>query len=284
MAASEDASVQQLDVIIVGAGVSGVGAAYHLGDRCPNKTYAIFEGRADMGGTWDLFRYPGIRSDSDLYTFGFSFNGWTGAKVLADGASILAYIKSTAKKFGIDKNIRYNHMVTSASWDSTENMWTLNVDLPGDKTATYKCCYLLMCSGYYDYRGGYFPDFPGKERFKGQLIHPQKWPADLDYVNKQIVVIGSGATAVTIVPELAKTGAKHVTMLQRSPTYILSVPAVDPISTFLQRWLPSSVSHFINRWKNIILGHWFVYYTRYAPNTIKNFIKLGNVYDITSRC
>ncbi|BDB45752.1 MULTISPECIES: flavin-containing monooxygenase [Mycobacterium] len=242
---------EHLDVVIVGAGISGVSAAWHLQDRCPTKSYAILEKRADMGGTWDLFRYPGIRSDSDMYTLGFRFRPWTERQAIADGKPILEYVKSTAAMYGIDKHVRYRHKVTGADWSSTENRWTLQIDNDGTP-ATIICSFLFLCSGYYNYDEGYSPKFPGSEDFTGPIIHPQHWPEDLDYQDKNVVVIGSGATAVTLVPALANSGAKHVTMLQRSPTYIVSQPQKDPIADRLNRVLPEKAAYTAIRWKNVM--------------------------------
>jgi len=241
---------EHLDVVVVGAGISGVSAAWHLQDRCPTKSYAILDKRENMGGTWDLFRYPGIRSDSDMYTLGFRFRPWTGHQSIADGKPILDYVKSTAAMYGIDKHIRFNHKVISADWNSDENRWTVHVDADGSER-TISCSFLFLCSGYYNYEQGYSPTFAGSEDFTGPIIHPQHWPEDLDYANKNIVVIGSGATAVTLVPALANSGAKHVTMLQRSPTYIISQPDQEPWAAKL-KWLPDDKAYTVIRWKNVL--------------------------------
>ena len=222
-------TIEHFDVVIVGAGISGIGAGYHLQQNCPDRSYVILEGRDDLGGTWDLFRYPGVRSDSDMHTLGYSFKPWTEAKAIADGPSILSYVRETAPEFGIDEKMRFQHMVTDAAWSSETSTWTVTAQVgpDGDKqTVTYTCNYLFMCSGYYSYKGGYEPEFPGSDDFTGPIVHPQKWPDDLDYEDKRVVVIGSGATAMTLVPAMAKTAA-HVTMLQRSPTYVVSRPATD---------------------------------------------------------
>ncbi|HYB39548.1 MAG TPA: NAD(P)/FAD-dependent oxidoreductase [Mycobacterium sp.] len=243
---------EHFDVVIVGAGISGVSAAWHLQDRCPTKSYAILEKRENMGGTWDLFRYPGIRSDSDMYTLGFRFRPWTGHQSIAEGKPILDYVKSTAAMYGIDKHIRFNHKVTGADWSSAENRWTVHIDADGTER-TISCSFLFLCSGYYKYEQGYSPTFAGSEDFTGPIIHPQHWPEDLDYPGKNIVVIGSGATAVTLVPALANSGAKHVTMLQRSPTYIVSQPEQDTIAAKINRWLPKDKAYTVIRWKNVVL-------------------------------
>jgi monooxygenase len=242
---------EHLDVVIVGAGISGVSAAWHLQDRCPAKSYAILEKREAMGGTWDLFRYPGIRSDSDMYTLGFRFRPWTERQAIADGGPILDYVKSTAAMYGIDKHIRLNHKVVSADWSNSENRWTLQVENNGVPT-TITCTFLQLCSGYYNYEQGFAPSFAGSEDFAGPIIHPQHWPEDLDYAGKNVVVIGSGATAVTLVPALANSGAGLVTMLQRSPTYIVSQPKRDKFAERLNRWLPEKQAYFAVRWRNVL--------------------------------
>ena len=211
-------AADHFDVLIVGAGLSGIGAAYHLQKNSPGKTYAILEGRAAIGGTWDLFRYPGIRSDSDMYTLGYAFKPWREAKAIADGPSILKYVRDTAQENDIEGKVRYGHQVRRASWSSADARWTIEAEVgPAKDVVRLTCSFLFMCTGYYDYAGGYTPQFEGAERFKGVIVHPQKWPESLDYAGKKVVVIGSGATAVTLVPEMAKTAA-HVVMLQRSPT------------------------------------------------------------------
>src|SRR6185295_8147496 len=219
---------EHLDVLIVGAGISGISAAWHLQDRCPSKTYAILERREGMGGTWALFKYPGIRSDSDMFTLGFRFKPWTSAKSIADGREILAYIKEAAAENGIEKNIRYRQEVTAAEWSDADNRWTVTVH-NGVEEVTMTCSFLFATTGYYNYAHGYSPTFEGSEDFSGTIVHPQHWPTDLDYAGKKIVVIGSGATAITLIPALVNGGAGHVTMLQRSPSYVGSLPAVDPI-------------------------------------------------------
>ena len=259
------------DVLIVGAGLSGIGAAHHLQQRCPDHKFAILEARESIGGTWDLFKYPGIRSDSDMYTLGYSFKPWKDQKAIADGPSILNYIKETAEDGGIDKLIKYNHKVTNASWSSTDLCWTIDC---GEAGSSYKCKFLFMCSGYYSYDQGHMPDFNGVNDFKGTLVHPQKWTSDIDYTEKRVVVIGSGATAVTLVPEMAKK-ASEVTMLQRSPSYVLSAPQEDKIANGLRKILPSKTSYFLSRWKNILLSIAMYKVSRKWPNFMKGLIKKG---------
>ena len=239
-----------LDVLIVGAGISGISAAWHLQERCPSKSYAILERRDDLGGTWDLFRYPGIRSDSDMFTLGFRFKPWESAQSIADGASIKAYLKEAAAENGIEDHIRYRHQVVAADWSDAGNHWIVTVDNDG-RQDELTCSFLFACSGYYNYDEGYSPTFEGAEDFQGTIVHPQHWPEDLDYAGKRIVVIGSGATAVTLIPALVNSGAGHVTMLQRSPTYIGSLPLIDPVAERANRWLPARVAHVVNRWKAI---------------------------------
>lgn len=242
-----------VDVVIVGAGISGISAAWHLQERCPGKSYLILEARENMGGTWDLFKYPGIRSDSDMFTLGFRFKPWRSAKSIADGASILAYLKEAAEENGIDRHMRFGHKVISADWSDAENRWTLTVETGGERK-TIQCGFLLACSGYYNYDQGYAPAFPGAEDFTGTIVHPQHWPEDLDYAGKKVVVIGSGATAVTLIPALANSGAEHVTMLQRTPTYVGSLPDVDPVAEKTNRFLPADLAHVVNRWKAILFS------------------------------
>lgn len=235
----------------------------------------ILEGRADLGGTWDLFRYPGVRSDSDMHTLGFSFKPWTAEKAIADGPSILAYLRETAHDFGIDKHIRYRHMVTGASWSSERARWTLTATetQPDGRSAERQltCSVLLMCSGYYSYKGGYEPEFDGRDDFEGPIVHPQKWPDDLDYAGKRVVVIGSGATAVTLLPAMAETAA-HVTMLQRSPTYVVAAPEVDAISQGLQKILPQKLAYAATRWKNVLRGEMVYKKTRTDPDKVKTML------------
>ena len=263
---------EHFDVLVVGAGISGIGAGYHLGANCPDKTYAILEGRPQMGGTWDLFRYPGIRSDSDMYTLGYSFKPWTDAKAIADGPAILNYLHETAKEFDIERHIRYRHQVKSAAWSTEDAAWTVDVEVGEDKQIVQMTCnFLFMCSGYYSYKGGYSPDFPGEDKFQGRIVHPQNWPEDIDYKGKRVIVIGSGATAVTLVPEMAKDAA-HVTMLQRSPTYVVSRPAEDALANNLRRWFPPMLAYGLIRWKNVLFGMYFFRMARKKPQQVKEYI------------
>ncbi|MCU6453529.1 NAD(P)/FAD-dependent oxidoreductase [Sphingomonas sp. A2-49] len=259
---------EHLDVIVVGAGISGIGQAYHLQTRCPDRSYAILEGRAALGGTWDLFRYPGIRSDSDMHTLGFAFHPWTDAKSIADGPSIRAYVEDTARTYGIDRHIRFGHHVTAASWSTADARWTVEATGPVGEPLVFTCNFLCMCSGYYNYAGGHTPDFPDAGRFAGRIVHPQLWPDDLDYDGKRVVVIGSGATAVTLVPELAKR-ATHVTMLQRSPTYVVSRPSQDKVANWLRGALPGKAAYGITRWKNVLTGMLFYRIARRSPAKFK---------------
>jgi cation diffusion facilitator CzcD-associated flavoprotein CzcO len=266
-------SVEHFDVLIVGAGLSGIGAGYHLQSDCPGKRYAILEGRQDLGGTWDLFRYPGIRSDSDMFTLGYSFRPWTEAKAIADGPAILKYLRETAEEYGINRHIRFQQRVRRASWSSEHCRWTVEAKLGEDKApVSYTCDFLYLCSGYYNYAQGHSPSFNGSKDFAGQLIHPQHWPQDLDYRGKRIVVIGSGATAVTLVPALARTAA-HVTMLQRSPTYIVSLPADDRLANAIRKLLPERIAHRLNRWKNVLLGMYFYQLCRRRPERARKFFR-----------
>lgn len=269
-------SHEHVDVLIVGAGISGIGAAWHLQHLCPGRSWAILEGRGDLGGTWDLFRYPGIRSDSDMYTLGYSFRPWTDAKAIADGPSIMRYLRATAAESGIDAQIRYRHFVRAARFDSAAARWEVEVEIRDESGAaleekTITCGFLQMCTGYYNYAEGHMPAFPGADAYAGTLVHPQHWPEDLDYSGKRVVVIGSGATAVTLVPEMAKDAA-HVTMLQRSPTYVVARPDEDGIANWLRARLPAKVAYGLTRWKNILMGQFFYWRSRKSPEKVKEFI------------
>jgi monooxygenase len=260
-----------VDVVIVGAGISGISAAWHLQDRCPDKSYLVLERRENLGGTWDLFKYPGIRSDSDMFTLGFRFKPWTSEKAIADGPSIMSYLKETVAEYGIDKHIRYGHKMLSADWSDEDNNWTLRIERDG-QDVEIKCSFLFACSGYYNYDEGYLPDFPGYDDFEGTLIHPQHWPEDLDYQGKKFIIIGSGATAVTLVPALANSGAGHVTMLQRSPTYIGSLPDVDQFTVRTNKTLPEKPAYVLNRWKSILVQSFRYQFARRFPNAMRKLL------------
>jgi monooxygenase len=270
-----DSPLEHVDVLIVGAGLSGIGAGCHLETSCPDKTYAILEARASMGGTWDLFRYPGVRSDSDMYTLGYAFRPWSDAKAIADGPSILSYVRETASEYGVDEKIRFNHRVVRAEWSTADARWTVEAER-GDTPETVRltCGFLFMCSGYYSYEAGYTPAFPGVERFQGPVVHPQRWPDDIDYEGKRVVVIGSGATAVTLVPAIAETAA-HVTMLQRSPSYVVSLPGEDPIAGIARRFLPARLAYSVVRWKNVVLTMLVFQLSRRRPRLMKALIRKG---------
>jgi cation diffusion facilitator CzcD-associated flavoprotein CzcO len=264
-----------VDVLIIGAGLSGIGAGHHLQANCPGKSYAILEAREASGGTWDLFRYPGIRSDSDMFTLGYSFRPWKEAKAIADGPSILRYVRDTAREGGIDRHIRFNHRVVRAEWSSEEARWTVDVErTDSGETVQMTCGFLFSCSGYFNYDETYTPELPGIEKFGGRVVHPQFWSEDIDYKGKKVVVIGSGATAVTLVPAMADE-AEHVTMLQRSPSYVISLPGQDPIADVLRKLLPAKVAYPIVRWKNVLLATTFFQLSRRRPKLIKKLILKG---------
>ncbi len=277
---------EHVDVLIVGAGLSGIAAAYYLQQRCPGMSWTIVEGRAAIGGTWDLFRYPGVRSDSDMYTLGYRFRPWTGDKAIADGPAILQYIKDTAHEFGIDRKIRFQHRVCQVSWSSTTAKWTVDIQRGGDEARLQiSCSFLFMCTGYYRYDQGYTPEWQGRERFKGEIVHPQQWREDLQYTGARIVVIGSGATAVTLAPALAEH-ANHVTMLQRSPTYIVSAPSRDPASMWLYQHLPLRLAAWLARWRLILRSMFYYHMARSKPTETRRAMlqgvrhALGNEYDV----
>jgi cation diffusion facilitator CzcD-associated flavoprotein CzcO len=280
--------MSHVDVLIVGAGLSGISAAVHLQRNCPKKSYAILEARSVIGGTWDLFRYPGIRSDSDMFTLGYSFKPWLEAKAIADGPSILNYVRETAEEHHITQHIRYGHKVIRADWSTADAAWTVGVEVTDEQGTTNQsitCNFLFMCSGYYDYDQGYTPEFLGREDFAGRIVHPQFWPQDLDYAGKRVIVIGSGATAVTLVPEMAKTAA-HVIMLQRSPTYVVSRPAADKVADWLRDHLPAMLAYRLIRWRNVLFGMYFFNKARKQPKQVKDWLlarvrdQLGPDYDI----
>ncbi|MEZ5093346.1 flavin-containing monooxygenase [Nocardioides sp.] len=266
---------EHVDVLIIGAGLSGIGAAAQLTRMRPESSYAILEGRTAMGGTWDLFRYPGIRSDSDMFTLGYRFKPWTDDKALADGPSILAYVEETAREYGVDRHIRYDHRVVAAAWDSDSARWTVTATHAGEEVRL-TCRLLWSCGGYYDYDHPYDAQLPGLADFEGRVVHPQFWPEDLDYADKRVVVVGSGATAVTLVPALAERAA-HVTMLQRSPTYIVSMPRVDKIAGGVRRVLPEKAAYVVNRWKNIGTASGIYALSRRRPDLLRGLIRKGTI-------
>ncbi|MFZ5747391.1 MAG: flavin-containing monooxygenase [Pseudomonadota bacterium] len=279
---------ENVDVLVVGAGISGVGAGYHLQRSCPDRSFVILEGRPRMGGTWDLFRYPGVRSDSDMHTLGFSFHPWTDAKAIADGPSIRAYVEETARTYGIDRHIRFNRRVVKADWSTPDARWTVTVECSDTgEQVEMTCNFLFMCTGYYNYARGYSPDFAGTDDYRGRIVHPQHWPADLDYSGKRVVVIGSGATAITLVPAMAES-AGHVTMLQRSPTYVVSRPAEDRFANMLRRLLPARMAYGITRWKNVLVQQFFYRLARKHPDKARARIlemvqqELGPDYDVAT--
>ena len=287
-------TIEHFDVVVVGAGISGIGAGYHLQAMSPDRSYVILEGRADIGGTWDLFRYPGVRSDSDMHTLGYSFKPWTSEKAIADGPSILAYLRETVSEFGIDRHIRFGHLATNAEWSSDDARWTVTATDTSTDTSTtggerreFTCNYLFMCSGYYSYKAGHTPEFAGLEQFQGTVVHPQQWPEDLDYAGRRVVVVGSGATAMTLIPAIAKTAA-HVTMLQRSPTYVAAGPDKDVIANTLRKVLPAKAAYAVTRKKNIALQQFIYGQSRTKPARMKaNLIKrvrkaLGPDYDVAT--
>ena len=287
MTTAEKPAPEYVDVLIVGAGLSGIGAASHLRRECPDKSFAVIESRGAIGGTWDLFRYPGIRSDSDMFTLGYSFRPWTDAKAIADGESIRGYVTDTAREHGIDQHIRFHHRVVRADWSSRTARWTVTAvrtgpgedgapDPEDDRTVTLSCSFLQVCTGYYRYDQGYSPEFAGAEDFAGRIVHPQAWPADLDYTGKRVVVIGSGATAVTLVPTMAATAA-HVTMLQRSPSYVAALPSGDALADRLRRHLPAHSAYRLIRWKNVLYSMATYQLSRRRPRLMKAILRRGAV-------
>jgi monooxygenase len=276
--------MESFDVIIIGAGISGIGAAVHLQTQCPGKTFAVLEGRDAIGGTWDLFRYPGIRSDSDMHTLGYNFKPWKHPRAIADGPVIRAYVRETAEENGIVPHIRFKHLVRRLSWSSSDSLWTVEADHEG-RAVSFTARYVMLCSGYYRYSAGYTPEFAGVSRFKGTLIHPQFWPEDLDYSGKRVIVVGSGATAVTLVPAMAEKAAQ-VIMMQRSPTYIVSLPAADAIANWLRRHLPLSLAYRLTRWKNVVFQLIYFNLARAFPEKTRERLlkliqeQLGPDYDL----
>ncbi len=273
---TETSTPRHVDVLVVGAGLSGIGAACHLQRECPDKSYAVLEARGAIGGTWDLFRYPGVRSDSDMFTLGYSFRPWTDPRAIADGASILEYVRDTAREYGVEEHIRFRTRVVAAEWSTGDSRWTVTAERTGPDgggtvTETWTCSWLSVCSGYYRYDQGYRPDLPGEERFGGRLVHPQQWPADLDWTGKRVVVVGSGATAVTLVPALAADAA-HVTMLQRTPSYVLSLPGRDPLAARLLALLPARLAHRSVFWKNVLFSTASYRFSRRRPEAMKRFL------------
>ena len=278
--------MEQVDVLIVGAGLSGIGAAVHLRKHCPDRSFAIFEGRERLGGTWDLFRYPGVRSDSDMYTLGYAFKPWEQPKAIADGPSILKYVQDTAREHELEHHIRYGLQVQRADWSSADACWTVEAENTGTRqTVRLRCNFLFMCSGYYRYDAGYTPHFEGRDRFTGRIVHPQQWPEDLDYSGQRVLIIGSGATAVTLLPEMAKTAA-HVTMLQRSPTWVVARPSEDALANKFRRWLPARLAYGLTRWKRVLLGMYFYNLCQRKPEKVESLLLggvrayLGSDYDV----
>ena len=279
-------SKQHFDVIIVGAGISGIGMACHLQRECPGKSFTILERRENMGGTWDLFRYPGIRSDSDMFTFGYNFRPWTGGKVLADGASIKNYVAETAREHDVERHIRFGLAVKTADWSGVDKCWKLTaLNEETGETEHYTANFMVGCTGYYNYDQGYKPDFPDESDFRGQIVHPQHWPEDLDYTGKKVVVIGSGATAITLVPTMAEKAA-HVTMLQRSPTYLMPLPSTDKLTLALQKILPEKTAYRLTRARNIAISRFLYQRSRKSPQFMRRLFlsiikrKVGDTADI----
>lgn len=284
-----DRAPEHFDVLVIGAGLSGIGSAWHLQGRCPDHTWAILEARDEIGGTWDLFRYPGIRSDSDMYTLGYRFRPWRDPKAIADGPSIKAYVEEVARDYGIERKIRFQHRMVRAEWRSDEARWTVDAEVgPERRPARFTCGFLHACTGYYRYDRGYTPEWPGTERFRGLIVHPQHWPEDLDYRGRRVVVIGSGATAVTLVPAMLEghDAAAHVTMLQRSPTYIVGLPSRDRVADALLRALPERLAYALVRWKNVLRQMLYYQLSRRRPEAMKRLIRkgvriaLGDDYDV----
>ena len=271
----QSTSVERFDVVVVGAGISGIGAGVHLKDKSPDRSFVILEGRPDIGGTWNLFKYPGIRSDSDMHTLGYEFKPWKAEKSIADGPSIMEYLRETVEEHDLRRHMRFGERVVRADWSTSTATWTVHTQRADGTSGTFACNYLFMCAGYYSYKSGYLPEFPGRATFRGTIVHPQEWPTDLDYANKRVVVIGSGATAVTIVPAMADSAA-HVTMLQRSPTYMVSRPDRDALANFLRKILPDKVAYDVTRAKNTWRQQLVYKRTRTKPDQIKMLL-LGGI-------
>lgn len=267
-------TMEHHDVIIIGAGLSGIGTACHLARECPSHSYLLLERRETIGGTWDLFRYPGIRSDSDMFSFGYSFRPWNALQTLADGSAIRQYITDTASEHGVSPHIRFGQETQQANWDSHSQRWTITTRNSAGETQQFSCRFLISCTGYYDHKQGYLPDFPGIESFKGRCIHPQHWPDDLDYHGKRVLVIGSGATAVTLVPAMAEAAA-HITMLQRSPSYIMSVPAHDTLTSVLSHLIPKRWAYGLARRRNIAIQRWIYKAAKRWPERTRRFLLKG---------
>jgi len=278
------AEAEMFDVIVIGAGLSGVGAAVRLQRDCPDRSFVLLERREAIGGTWDLFRYPGIRSDSDMHTLGYDFKPWEAEKSIADGPSILSYVNETADEYRVRDRIRFNQKLVGADWCSERRQWQLTVETP-EGIQRYRCGFLMMCAGYYSYDQGYEPEFEGKRDFAGQWVHPQFWPEQLEFADKRVVVIGSGATAMTLVPNMSRRAA-HVTMLQRSPTYVISRPAVDQLANWLRSLLPAQLAYDLVRWRNTIWQQWMYQLTRIAPGVVKRSLlkkvreEIGDLVDV----
>lgn len=279
-------TIHYFDVLIIGAGISGISAAYYVKNECPNKTFAILEGGTTLGGTWNLFKYPGIRSDSDMYTLGFKFEPWTNAQSIADAPAIMEYLNHTVDKHNLRSKIQYNCFVKKAEWLSEKAVWRLEVynnSTSEAEAVIYECRFLSMCAGYYNYNSGYTPQFEGVKQFKGVIVHPQAWDSSIDYEQKKVVIIGSGATAVTLVPEMAKKASK-VIMLQRSATYVLSIPKKDAIANFINKHLPTKIAYSLTRWKNILVGVIFYWFTQVFPNFMKKLLIKGVQQQVGANC
>ena len=276
--------MEHVDVIIIGAGISGIGAGCHLTMKSPHRTFAVLEGRDNIGGTWDLFKYPGIRSDSDMYTFGYAFRPWTEGKDIASAASIIRYLKQTSEEYGVDKKIRYGHKVSKVNWSTPDKHWVVDIT-NGEGSFQMSCKFLLTCTGYYDYDKAYLPKFEGYDDYAGTVVQPQFWPENLDYKDKTVLVIGSGATAITLVPSMAGE-TKHITMLQRSPTYVFTRPGQDKIANFLRKVLPNMLAYKLTRTKNVLLNIFMFNRARTKPEKVREFLtdmakeELGDSVDV----